>query len=127
MRKITIDEFNSFPSNEFGIKQCPGYADYSAIKLFGECCSFGERCKIENEYVLIENHILILSGFGSKNRCTYVFNTADRILIRCGCFLGSIDEFEIKVEETHNDNKYAREYKAMINLIKIKYNGGETE
>ena len=27
-----------------GIKQCPGYTDYSQVEKFGERCSFGPRC-----------------------------------------------------------------------------------
>ena len=56
MKKITQQEFNALPVNEFGIKMCPGDTDYSCIKIgercsfgdgcsFGVGCSFGERCR----------------------------------------------------------------------------------
>ena len=41
--------------------------------------------------------------------------------ITCGCFRGSIDEFEKKVEETHSGTIYETQYKAIINVIKIKF------
>ncbi|CAK0758104.1 hypothetical protein CCP2SC5_2460002 [Azospirillaceae bacterium] len=43
MRKMTQEEFDNLPVVE-GRKQCPGYADYSAISTFPDRCSFGERC-----------------------------------------------------------------------------------
>lgn len=50
------------------------------------------------------------------------FKTKDGgIGVSCGCFKGSLDEFMAKVKKTHGDNKYGREYKAAIELIKIHF------
>ena len=43
------------------------------------------------------------------------------VKIVCGCFCGMLNEFERKVEETHGDNIYGKEYKAFIELIKIHF------
>jgi hypothetical protein len=40
--------------------------------------------------------------------------------VTCGCFNGTLDEFEKRVKETHDNSKYGREYLAMIEMIKIK-------
>ena len=94
---------------------------------FGEMCNFGEGCVIEKDKNLIENHILIFNGFGSDNRCTYVFRVERGIYIRCGCWAGWVDKFKEKVKETHGDSKYAKEYLKMCELIEIKYGiEGET-
>lgn len=45
----------------------------------------------------------------------------NKVEIRCGCFRGSIEEFERKVKETHAGTIYEKQYKAIINLIKIKF------
>ena len=37
-------------------------------------------------------------------------------------FFWNIEEFEKIVEETHGDSQYGKEYKAIINVIKIKFN-----
>jgi hypothetical protein len=43
------------------------------------------------------------------------------VRLTCGCFYGTIEEFEKTVAKTHDDNKYGREYKALIELIKVHF------
>ena len=60
--------------------------------------------------------------FGSVNRHTHAYLTKDnKVEITCGCFKGSIEEFEKKVEETHSGTVYEKQYKAIIDVIKIKF------
>lgn len=60
--------------------------------------------------------------FGSGNRHTHAYKIIyGGIEITCGCFTGDIDEFERQVRETHGDNEFARQYQAIVNLIKIKF------
>lgn len=60
--------------------------------------------------------------FGSVNRHTHAYLTKDETVeITCGCFRGSIEQFEEQVERTHGDSKYGCEYKAIIEVIKIKF------
>ena len=60
--------------------------------------------------------------FGSCNRHTHAYLTKDnKVEITCGCFRGSIEEFEKKVEKTHSGKIYEKQYKAIINAIKIKF------
>ena len=61
-------------------------------------------------------------SFGSANRTTTAFKCRDgKIIVNCGCFSGNIEGFAKAVERTHGDSKYGREYKAMIELIKVKF------
>lgn len=47
---------------------------------------------------------------------TYDF---DKDIIWCGCFKGTLDEFEAKVNITHKDNEqYLKEYLGLINYLK---------
>ena len=63
-----------------------------------------------------------LQSFGSCDRTTSVFRQKDGTLrVRCGCFDGNLSEFAAKVAETHGDNKFGKEYRAMIELIKIRF------
>ena len=39
----------------------------------------------------------------------------------CGCFLGTLEEFEAKVKETHGGNLYGREYLKLIELAKLHF------
>ena len=43
MKKYTQADFDNFEVDEYGRKICPA-GDYTAIKSFGECCSFGLGC-----------------------------------------------------------------------------------
>ena len=44
MKKYTQEEFDAIERDEYGIKNCPT-GDYTAIKNFGNGCSFGEVCR----------------------------------------------------------------------------------
>lgn len=56
-------------------------------------------------------------GFGSCNRHTHAYMTKEKkVEIICGCFRGSIEEFEKKVEETHSGTVYEKQYKSIINV-----------
>jgi hypothetical protein len=43
------------------------------------------------------------------------------IYVCCGCFRGSLKEFEEKVKETHGNTKYAKEYFVCIEAAKIHF------
>lgn len=119
MRKYTQEEFNQFPVNEYGYKQCPS-GDYTLIETFPECCSFGKRCSFGDcchfgERCKCEfgefKSMYTAGGFGSEGRTTYFFHMADGgICVRCGCFTGTIDEWESKVKKTHGVTPYAQVY-----------------
>ena len=89
---------------------------------FGECCEFGRECKIEGIYEL--KKLFKAEGLGSRERMTYFFLLTDGdILVRCGCFLGFIEDFEKQVKETHGESKYAREYLMCAELAKLHFKG----
>jgi len=58
-----------------------------------------------------------ITGIGSAKRMTtYCFNL-DKIW--CGCFIGTLAEFEIQVKETHKNNKqFYDEYSLFIEYLK---------
>lgn len=119
MKKYTQEEFDRFPVDERGRKQCPS-GDYTLIQKFpeycsfgercsfGEWCSFGERCKCEfGEFTAMYT----AGGFGSEGRTTYFFHMADgSICVRCGCFAGNINEWENQVKKTHGNGVLAESY-----------------
>ncbi|WP_415969838.1 hypothetical protein, partial [Barnesiella intestinihominis] len=60
--------------------------------------------------------------FGSANRHTHSYKTkSGKIEITCGCFRGSIEEFEKQIKETHRGNEFERQYMAIVEVIKIKF------
>ena len=65
---------------------------------------------------------IYLKGFGSYNRSTTMFRAkGGNICVSCGCFSGTLQEFESKVKETHGNNKFAREYLALVEVAKIHF------
>jgi hypothetical protein len=65
--------------------------------------------------------ILTIGAIGSRDGYTTIFHTNKGIFVRCGCFKGTLEELERKVKETHKGNKHERDYMAMIEFAKIKF------
>ena len=138
MKKYTQEEFERLPIED-GYRICPT-GDYTQVKDFGKRCSFGERCsfgrwcsfgkrcsfgegcKIENIYEMQD--MFKAEGLGSAKRMTYLFLLTDgSILVRCGCFCGTLTEFIDRAKETHGDSKYAQEYLMCAELAKLHFGG----
>lgn len=65
----------------------------------------------------LDKRYIQITCIGSrKGMTTYCF---DDDIIWCGCFSGSLDEFETKVKETHAGNEqYLKEHLGFIKYIK---------
>ena len=89
---------------------------YGNARVYGDAWVYGDA-RVENN-----NQHCGFDCFGSCSRHTHAYLTKDnKVEITCGCFRGSIEEFEKKVEETHSGTIYEKQYKAIINVIKIKF------
>ena len=75
MKKYTQADFDSFEVDEYGRKKCP-VGDYTAIKSFGELCSFGEGCRFGE-----------LCSFGEECRFGAVCSFGE------GCRFGAVCRF----------------------------------
>ena len=65
--------------------------------------------------------VLCAGAIGSRNGYTTIFHTDKGVFVQCGCFQGTLDEFESKVKETHQGNKHERDYLALIQFVKVKF------
>ncbi len=90
-------------------KICGSAKVYDSTKICGSACINSDR-----DY-------MIINPIGSRNGATTAFRTLEGTKVQCGCFYGSISEFEEKVKETHGDNQYAKEYLAFIELLKVRF------
>lgn len=54
---------------------------------------------------------------GSRSDYLLSFLTDKGIVIKTGCFMGTLDEFRDKVAKTHGDNDYAKEYEMAMLMI----------
>ena len=96
-----------------------GGADLCGAYLFGANLSgadLGEWGKLSSP-----SDVLGVGCIGSRNGYTTIFHTDKGMFVQCGCFKGSIEEFEEKVKQTHNGNKHERDYLALIEFAKIKF------
>lgn len=67
------------------------------------------------------NDILTVGVIGSRSAYTTLFRTDKGVFVRCGCFNGTLEEFETKVKQTHQGNKHEKDYMAMIEFAKAKF------
>lgn len=90
--------------------------------VFGDAWVYGNAWVSDDAQVSGDADYICLKGFGSRNRSTTMFRTKNGdIAVSCGCFGGTLEEFENKVKETHGDNKFAREYLALVDAAKIHF------
>ena len=78
--------------------------------------NFGDWGKLQSI-----SDILIVGSIGSRNEYTSIFHTDKGVFVQCGCFRGTIEEFEKKVKETHQGNNHERDYLAMVDFAKVKF------
>ena len=88
---------------------------YGDAKVYGNAQVSGDA-KVSNN-----NEHCGFDCFGSANRHTHAYKTqSGKVEIICGCFRGSIEEFEEQVKKTHQGNEFERQYMAIAEVIKIK-------
>ena len=77
------------------------------------------------EYILLKGNksVIVFDNIGSRDDSTYFYLHNDGIFVICGCFKSDIEKFEEKVNVTHKNNEYfIKEYKSVIEKVKLKYN-----
>lgn len=117
--------------NAFGVKlfqiKCTRKIKYANIGDLGgyiekEDNLFGNAWVSGDAWVRNNNEHCGFDCFGSANRHTHAYKTeSGKIEITCGCFRGSIEEFEEQVRKTHQGNEFERQYMAIAEVIKIKF------
>ena len=102
--------------------------------VYGNARVYGDARVYDNAEVCGDARVcgnadyISIKGLGSVNRTTTICK--DKILgisVKCGCFFGSLKDFEEKVKEIHGNNKYAQEYKLLIELAKVHFDNGSEE
>ena len=73
-----------------------------------------------NAEVSNTRHYFVQGPIGSRDGFATFYKTKDdTIAVKCGCFLGSLQEFVNQVEETHGGSRYEKEYKLAAELAKV--------
>jgi hypothetical protein len=69
-----------------------------------------------------ERPIIQIGPIGSRADYLVAYLTDAGVMIRAGCFFGTLDEFRAACSETHGDSAHGREYAAAIALIEAHAN-----
>ncbi len=93
------------------------YANLSSADLRYADLSSANLSYADLSYADLDKRYISITRIGSSNRMTtYCFEDD---IIWCGCFKGTLQDFENKVNETHKDNElYLKQYLGAINYIK---------
>ena len=90
----------------------------------GNCWVYGNALVYGNARVCGRQDIFWISCTRSRGDTTTFFQTQKgQIYVCCGCFRGTIDEFETKVNATHGGNMHAEMYHLAIQMAKLKLGG----
>lgn len=96
---------------------CNAYVGGNAW-VYGYARVRGNACVGDNARVGDNASWLIVGPIGSRDGFTTFLSGEDGIYVSCGCFYGSISEFEEAVEKTHAGTKHEKDYKLAIALAK---------
>lgn len=61
--------------------------------------------------------VLMIGPIGSRSDYLTAYMTDRGIVLKAGCFTGTVDEFRAKLAQTHGENEHAREYAAALVMI----------
>lgn len=103
------------------------YNTFSGKCIFGNECTFGNNnrfgksCWFEGRYkAKTSKPLMMISYAGSINRATYFFDTVEGVIVRSGCFVGTLAEFRAKVLTDVHGNKTsikALQYLGFANIV----------
>ena len=92
-------------------------ADLSWADLSSANLSSADLSSANLRLAKTSHRYISVSGIGSEKRLTVYDLTDDKIF--CGCFTGTLKEFEEAVKKTHkNKSQYLSEYIGFINYVK---------
>ncbi len=73
----------------------------------------------ENTKLIGDYPVFQITPIGSRMSTLVAFNTDKGVVIKTGCFFGTVKEFMTAVEKQHSGTKFETEYRAAIELIKL--------
>ena len=77
-----------------------------------------DGANLDGAKLIGERPIFMIGPIGSRHSYFTSYNTDKGIMLRAGCFFGTVDEFTEKLSEEHQNNDHAKEYLSALELIK---------
>ena len=88
--------------------------------VYGNAQVFGNAWVYDDAEIYSSSHVLVIGAVGSRIDFTTFYRDKDNeITVKCGCFLGKLDDFLEKVTQTHGNSKYALVYRAAAEVAKL--------
>jgi hypothetical protein len=109
----------SYCSNCSDCSNCSSCSYCSYCSDCSNCsyCSYCSYCSDCSDFK--ENPERIYSSkIGSRKSNTKVYFNSEKTLVVCGCFCGSLKEFEERVNTVHEGTVYQKEYNNFIEKVK---------
>ena len=127
LRIIALKDFNLVKKGDFGgligaeknLNQDGNAWVYGNAQVSDDAQVYGNARVSDDAQVSGDADMLLIGLLGSRSAYTTFFCEKNRIAVCCGCFYGSIDDFEIKVKSTYPTDQYGVEYMAAIAAAKI--------
>lgn len=117
-----IKDFGNVKKGEIGgwIEKEENLSQVGNAWVYGDAWVCGNAKVCGDADVFSPNHVMTIGAIGSRNDFTTFCRGKDKqIMVKCGCFNGTIDEFVEKVKQTHGNNKYALVYRAAVEVAKL--------
>ena len=113
-RGVEAGELGGWVEKEENLSQEDDAWVYGDARVYGNAWVYG------NAEVTKPTHLFQIGTIGSRGGfTTFVRSKTKHILVACGCFRGTIAEFEARVKEVHAGTKHEKTYLAAIELAKL--------
>ena len=87
----------------------------------GQAEVYGEARVSGDMYISNNNDYATISNFGTENRTTtFALDKNKNVVVKCGCFYGTIDEFREQVKKTR-EGYIAEEYLMVADLMEFRF------
>ena len=107
-----------------GNARVSGEAEVSGnARVSGNTRVYGDAEVFGDAWVSSNDEVLWISKIGRRLGTTTFFFFKKGIEVVCGCFLGTIEEFQSKVNATHGDSKHGEVYRHAIEIAKLQIGG----
>lgn len=117
-----VRDFGSVKTGDLGgyIEKEENLSHFDDAWVSGNGKVSGNANVFDNAEIFNTRHFCTQGPIGSRNGFVTFYRTKDNTVeVKCGCFLGSLQEFVNQVEKTHKGNKYEKEYKLAAELAKV--------
>ena len=91
-------------------------SQYDKSWVYGNALVYGNARVYGDADICELSHYLVVGPIGSRNDFTTFFRCKNSIKVKCGCFLGTTEEFLEKVKTTHGESKHAISYQKATDL-----------